>query len=142
MASASNAAIEDQPRDNKQNLPTVARYYFLFAGVLVLINGLVFIGSNFNALSGCNSASNSCVGPALFWGESFIGDQNGAFVLKDISPCWFISQVSYTPLACVFEDNLNVIIKTIPYYLTEVCTFPRERGYSGSRTRRFSGKIR
>jgi hypothetical protein len=81
---ASNAALEDQPRHNKNNLPTVARYYFLFAGVLVLINGLVFIGESFRALTGCNSASNSCVGPALFWGGSFIGNQNGAFILKDI----------------------------------------------------------
>jgi hypothetical protein len=63
-----SAALDDAPRDNKFDLPTIGRFYYLFAGVLILINGLVFIGDRFNTLTTPCTGSN-CIGPSLSWGS-------------------------------------------------------------------------
>lgn len=69
------AAIEDAPRNNKCDLPTIGRYLYLIGGLLVTINGFVSIGEQFNSLMSCTG--NGCVGPALFWMTDFVADSNG-----------------------------------------------------------------
>jgi len=61
------AAIDDAPRDNKFNAPTIGRFLYLISGVLITINGFIFIGDTFNQLGQCTGSS--CVGPALRWGS-------------------------------------------------------------------------
>lgn len=71
-----SAAIDDAPRDNKFDAPTIARGLYLCSGILVVINGFVFIGDLFNGVVG-RCTGNNCVGPALAWGSWTGGNDDG-----------------------------------------------------------------
>lgn len=71
-----SAAIDDAPRDNKFDAPTIGRFLYLISGCLITINGFIFIGETFKQLGNCTGTSN-CIGPALFWGSWTGGTGDG-----------------------------------------------------------------
>ena len=57
--------------------PTTARFLYLMTGVLVLTNGLTFIGSLFPLVIQTCTGTTICLGPSLVWNSnSFFGDSN------------------------------------------------------------------
>ena len=63
-----SAAIDDAPRNNQFDAPTIARVWYFISGLMITVNGLIFVGNVFSSATPCSGSSN-CVGPALFWGS-------------------------------------------------------------------------